>query len=139
MMITYIIFSVLIIGYVSSIFFLRYITKIIAKVRMSLFASAACWVAYSVLSSLFSSFLGSYYECASNTDEIICRMLSSKTAWNFSDWIWQLPIFFLIFIASTRWLARTKISFTRSLMIVVCTMVYANIFGLILIYLHTIE
>lgn len=139
MMITYIIFSVLIIGYVSSIFFLRYITKIVARFRMSLFVSTACWVAYSVLSSLFSSFLESYYECASNTDELVCRMLSSKSAWNFSGWIWQLPIFLVIFIAFSRWLARTKISFTRSLMIVVCTMVYANIFGLILIYLHTFE
>lgn len=140
MTINFIILAVVVVGYVSSIFFLKYITFVFSRIKVSLFFSAASFVAYSILSSLFSSLLVAYFQCTDNSMNLICRMMSWKSAWNVTGYIWQIPIFFVVYSICMHIIGRrTEIKSLSIFYIILSTMIYSNLFGFVIIALHGIE
>lgn len=140
MTVNHLIIIIVIIGYVSSIFFLKYITFIISRTRVPLFMCAMSFVTYSILSSFFSTFLVSYYHCIDGSMSLLCRMINWKSALNITGYIWQLPIFFVVY-SICLYISKnyTKISFLRVFFIILSTILFSNLFGLAIIALHSIN
>lgn len=126
--------SFLIIDFILSPFVARYLLTRIAKIKISYWW---CLLYINVLGFTIErvdQFLLWLYNCNDHSNTLYCKMYYSKSIWNFTMTIWQLPLSLLFLYILVKFINKQNIRTKQYIEVVILFMIYKRLEGVVLFW-----
>ena len=126
--------SFLIIDFILSPFVARYLLTRIAKIKISYWWCLLYINVVGFTVERVDQFLLWLYNCNDHSNTLYCKMYYSKSIWNFTMTIWQLPLSLLFLYILVKFIKKQNIRTKQYIEVVILFLIYKRLEGVVLFW-----
>ena len=126
--------SFLIIDFILSPFVVRYLLTRIAKIEISYWWCLLYTNMVGFIVERVGQLLLWLYNCNNFGNTLFCKMYYSKSIWNFTVTVWQLPFSLLFLYILVKFIKKQNVSTKQYIEVVILFLIYKRLEGVILFW-----
>ena len=126
--------SFLIIDFILSPFVFRYLLTRIAKIEISYWWCLLYINVVGFTVERVDQFLLQLYNCNNQDSTLFCKMYNSKSIWNSTATLWQLPLSLLFLYILVKFIKKQNIRTKQYIGVVILFLIYKRLEGVVLFW-----